>query len=133
MDREVIELTKSRDQYVDALLAIAGATYRLDLAPAPLFLRKRHLKQRVVSILKEVRMSKTRSVSALAAGLGILAAACWFVTAAFPLMAKSYGSPAATTPRSTPSTRRTVISSLEFPWVKGRMACASIRSPADTR
>ena len=32
-------------------------------------------------------MSKTRSVSALAAGLGILAAACWFVTAAFPLMA----------------------------------------------
>ena len=87
VDREVIELTKSRDQYVDALLAIAGATYRLDLAPAPLFLRKRHLKQRVVSILKEVRMSKTRSVSALAAGLGILAAACWFVTAAFPLMA----------------------------------------------
>jgi TonB family protein len=87
VDREVIELTKSRDRYVDALLAIAGASYRLDVAPAPLFLRKRHLKQRVVSILKEVRMSKTRSVSALAAGLGILAAACWFVTAAFPLMA----------------------------------------------
>ena len=61
MDREVVELTRSRDEYVDALLAIAGAKPRLDLAPAPLFLRKRHLKQRVVSIMKEVRMSKTRS------------------------------------------------------------------------
>ena len=87
VDRQVIELTKSRDEYVDALLAIAGARPRLDLAPAPLFLRKRHLKQRVVSLMKEVRMSKTRSFSALAAGLGILAAACWLVTATFPLAA----------------------------------------------
>uniref|UniRef100_Q02A96 TonB family protein n=1 Tax=Solibacter usitatus (strain Ellin6076) TaxID=234267 RepID=Q02A96_SOLUE len=87
VDRLVVELTKSREGYVDALLAIAGAAPRLDLAPAPLFLRKRHLKQRVVSIMKEVRMSKTRSFSALAAGLGFLAAACWLVTATFPLAA----------------------------------------------
>src|SRR6185369_6764079 len=87
VDRQVVELTRSRDQYVDALLAIAGAKPRLDLAPAPLFLRKRHLKQRVVSIMKEVRMSKMRSVSSLAAGLGIMALACWFVTATFPLAA----------------------------------------------
>lgn len=32
-------------------------------------------------------MSKTRSISSLAAGLGILALACWFVTATFPLSA----------------------------------------------
>ena len=32
-------------------------------------------------------MSKTRRVSALAAGLGFLAAACWFVTVNFPLSA----------------------------------------------
>jgi len=87
VDREVVEMTRSRDEYVDALLAIAGATPHLDLAPAPLFLRKRHLKQRVLSIMKEVRMSKTRSISSLAAGLGILAAACWLVTATFPLAA----------------------------------------------
>jgi TonB family protein len=87
VDRGVVELTRSRDQYLDALLAIAGAKPRLDLAPAPLFLRKRHLKQRVVSLMKEVRMSKTRSISSLAAGLGILALACWFVTATFPLAA----------------------------------------------
>jgi protein TonB len=87
VDREVVARTRARDQYVDALLAIAGARPRLDLAPAPLFLRQRHLKQRVVSILKEVRMSKTRLISSLTASLGVLAAACWMVTAAFPLAA----------------------------------------------
>jgi protein TonB len=87
VDRRVIELTQHRDTYLDALLAIAGARPQLDLAPAPLFLRKRHLKQRVISILKEVRMSKTRLISALTAGLGILAVACWFVTSTFPLTA----------------------------------------------
>jgi len=87
VDRGVVERTQARDEYVDALLAIAGAPPQLDLAPAPLFLRKRHLKQRVVSILKEVRMSKTRLISGLAAGLGILAAACWFVSGTFPLAA----------------------------------------------
>jgi TonB family protein len=87
VDRRVIELTQHRDTYLDALLAIAGARPQLDLAPAPLFLRKRHLKQRVISILKEVRMSKTRLISALTAGLGILALACWFVTSTFPLTA----------------------------------------------
>jgi TonB family protein len=87
VDRAVIDMTKSREQYVDALLTVAGAALQLDLAPAPLFLRKRHLKLRVVSILKEKRMSTTRTVSTLAAGLAILAGACWFVTAAFPLWA----------------------------------------------
>ncbi len=93
VDREVIEMTQASDEYVDALLAMAGAHPRLDLAPAPLFLRKRHLKQRVVSILKEVRMSKTRWsktkwMTALAVSTGMLAAACWFVTGAFPLAAE---------------------------------------------
>lgn len=87
VDHQVIASTQARDQYLDALLAIAGANPRLDLAPAPLFLRKRHLKQRVVSILKEVHMTKVRWMSALAAGLGILVAACWFVTNTFPLAA----------------------------------------------
>ena len=87
VDREVIDLTRSREEYVDALLAIAGATPQLDLAPAPLFLRRRHLKHRVVSIMKEVRMSKARSLSALGASLLFLAATCWLVTLSFPLSA----------------------------------------------
>jgi len=87
VDRAVIEMTQAKDEYVDALLAIAGAKAQLDLAPAPLFLRKRHLRHRVVSILKEVRMSKTRLASALAGSVCILAAAAWFVTNTFPLAA----------------------------------------------
>ncbi len=85
VDRAVIDMMKSRDAYVDALLTIAGAGAGLDVAPAPLFLRKRHLKHRVVSILKEVRMSPKRTFSTLAAGIALLAASCWFVTAALPL------------------------------------------------
>jgi TonB family protein len=87
VDREVVEMTRSRDQYIDALLVIAGAPPRVDLAPAPLFLRKRHLKQRVVSIVKEVKMSKAKSISALAASLTILAASGWFVSGEFRLEA----------------------------------------------
>jgi TonB family protein len=88
VDREVIELTQSSDEYVDALLAMAGAHPTLDLAPAPLFLRRRHLKQRVVSILKEVRMSKTKWITTLTLATAMLAAACWFVTGALPLAAE---------------------------------------------
>jgi TonB family protein len=87
VDRAAVEMTSAREEYVDALLAIAGASPKLDLAPAPLFLRKRHLKQRVVSLLKEVRMSKTRLVSALAAALCFMAVAGWIVTGSLPLIA----------------------------------------------
>jgi TonB family protein len=87
----VVAETCLRDEYVDALLAIAEARFQVDLAPASLFLRKRHLKQRVISILKEVRMSKTRRFSTMVAALGILAAAGWIVTAALPLSAAPDG------------------------------------------
>jgi TonB family protein len=88
VDREVVERTQARDEYVDTLLAVAGARLELDLAPAPLFLRRRHLKQRVIAVVQEIRMSKTRLISTLTAGLAMLAAACWLVTAAFPLAAE---------------------------------------------
>lgn len=87
VDRRVIEMTEARDPYVDALLAMAGVRPQLDLAPAPLFLRQRHLKHRVVEILKEAKMSKKRLISAMAAGVALLAATCWFVTGAIPLAA----------------------------------------------
>ena len=87
VDRRVIDLTEDRERYIDALLAMAGVRPQLDLAPAPLFLRKRHLKHRVVEILKEHKMSRKRLISALAACAALLAAACWFVTGAIPLAA----------------------------------------------
>jgi TonB family protein len=87
VDRRVIEVTEARGPYVDALLAMAGVRPRLDLAPAPLFLRKRHLKHRVVEIFQEANMSRKNLISALAAGVAMLAAACWLVTGALPLAA----------------------------------------------
>ena len=87
VDRMVIDATRAREPYLDALLAIAGAPARLDLAPAPLFLKRRHLKQRVVSIVKEVRMSKARLVSTFAASAAMLAGVCWMITGALPLTA----------------------------------------------
>jgi TonB family protein len=85
VDEEAIGITRSRGEYVDALLAVAGATPRPDLAAASAFLRRRHLKQRVVSILKEVRMSRTKIVSSFAASAMVLVASCWLVTGAIPL------------------------------------------------
>ncbi len=60
VDHSVVEWTQSRQQYVDALLAVAASRLKSDLAPAPLFLKKRHLRQRVVSISEEVTMSKAK-------------------------------------------------------------------------
>ncbi len=57
VDSEVVRLTASRDPYIDALLAIARGQSVSDLAPAPapLFLRRRHLTRRMDSLLKEIR------------------------------------------------------------------------------
>jgi TonB family protein len=85
VDQEAVGITRSRDEYVDALLAVAGAAPRPDLAAASAFLRRRHLKQRVVSILQEVRMSRTKTVSSFAASVVVLVASCWLVTGAIPL------------------------------------------------
>ncbi len=85
VDRQVVALTEARDPYVSALLAMSGARLRLDLAPAPLFLRKRHLAQRIHSLLKEVSVSKRRLISSYASIAAILVLTAWFVAASFPL------------------------------------------------
>jgi TonB family protein len=94
VDQSVIEMTQARDPYVDTLLAMAGLSVNgnspeMDLAPAPLFLRRRHLKQRVMGIVQEAVMSKTRLMIAQAAALGLMAMACWFITGAIPLQAQA--------------------------------------------
>jgi len=63
VDATVVELTRTRDEYVDALLTFANVVPTPFAAPVPGFIRRRHLKQRVINILKEVQMSRTRSIS----------------------------------------------------------------------
>jgi outer membrane biosynthesis protein TonB len=65
VDREVIRLTRDRDHYLDALVAVAAHKIQPDLAPAPLFLKKRHLARRVAAVLQEVSMSRSRLYAAL--------------------------------------------------------------------
>jgi TonB family protein len=87
VDGEVVALTGNRAQYLNALLAMAGNRPALDLAPATLFLRKRHLKNRVALLLKEVSMSKRSLISFCAASCGVLFAAGWLALHTFPLQA----------------------------------------------
>jgi TonB family protein len=87
VDGAVVEFTKDRAQYLNALLAIAGDQPAPDLVPATLFLRKRHLKKRVALLLKEITMSKRRIISFCAASCGLLLAAGWLALHTFPLQA----------------------------------------------
>jgi TonB family protein len=83
VDSEVVRLTEDRDGYLDALVEVAAQRLLPDLAPAPLFLRKRHLAARVAAVLKEVSMSKTRIAARLAAVCSAMffaaRVAIWFV------------------------------------------------------
>jgi len=87
VDQEVVRLTRKRSEYLNALLVLAGNRPVLDLAPATLFLRKRHLKSRVALLLKEGSMSKRNLISFCAASCGLLFAAGWFALHTFPLQA----------------------------------------------
>jgi TonB family protein len=87
VDRGAVQLMHSREQYIDTLLAIAEAKAGVDLAPATLFLKKRHLRQRVAALLKEVSMSQFRMISSLAGFASVLTLAGWMATRSFPLQA----------------------------------------------
>lgn len=84
VDREVLRLTRARKPYLEALLEFAGVRPRAAI-PAPPFLAERQLVERVALMLKEVRMSRRRSI----VSLGVISC-CLLVVAAlsaatFPL------------------------------------------------
>jgi beta-lactamase regulating signal transducer with metallopeptidase domain len=93
VDAEVVRLTEAREPYIDSLLSIARAGSVLDLAPAPLFLRKRHLTQRLYLLLKEVSMSKTRLLSSYGSIALMVVAAGWLACASFPLIGQPQAVP----------------------------------------
>lgn len=62
VDAEVVGLTRDRERYLDALVAVAAQRLLPDVAPAPLFLKKRQLASRVAAVLEETRMSKPRMI-----------------------------------------------------------------------
>lgn len=102
VDAEVVRLTSAREPYINALLEIAGARPALDLAPAPLFLRKRHLLERMHLLLSEGSMSRFRLFSSYGSMAAILAVAGWVAFVSFPLIGKAEIKPAV--PRSASQT-----------------------------
>ncbi len=93
VDREAVELLRNRETYLDALVAVAGYRLHPELAPAPLFLRKRHLLARVDAVVKETNMSRSKIVAACAAVCSAvplaLCAAAWL----FPFVSEAQTAP----------------------------------------
>lgn len=85
VDEEVVRRTIARQPYIEALLAMAGAPLE-DRIAAPLFLRRRHLMDRMRSLLVSDRVSPLRLVSSYLSMISMLAAASFIAFVAFPLM-----------------------------------------------
>ena len=85
VDAEVVRLTGTREPYIEALLCMARAGLVSDLAPAPLFLRKHQLAQRMRVLLKETSMSTSRVFSSYVSMVAIIVVAGWWSCVSFPL------------------------------------------------
>jgi TonB family protein len=72
VDEAVVHSTQRADEYIGALLKIAAARMEPDLEPAPLFLKRRHLRERVAAIVKGATMSRTRLVLTIIAMCSML-------------------------------------------------------------
>jgi protein TonB len=87
VDRAVVRRACSRQEYLETLLAVAGERMRAAMLPAPSFLKKRHLAQRVAALIRETPMSKTRVFASLASILGLAALAARLAVLQFPMTA----------------------------------------------
>jgi len=84
VDHLVVSHTRARKAYIEALLAVAapGVT---PLEPAPAWLRKRHLLERVGLLVKETHMTRMQLVLILAALAGAMTALTGTIVNALPL------------------------------------------------
>jgi len=85
VDHEVVKLTGNRQPYLDSLLEIARKRGRPRAVPAPLFLRERHLVERVALLIKEVSMNRLRLALSLVSVFALLAGTVHFAAGWFPL------------------------------------------------
>jgi TonB family protein len=88
VDGAAVGLTHSKERYVDALLIVALNKSRVSLVPAPLFLRRSLLRQRVAQILQETTMTTRRLIASLTVSTAALAFAAIVAVRSFPLEAQ---------------------------------------------
>jgi TonB family protein len=97
VDQEAVNLLQNRESYLDALVAVAGYKLYPDLAPASLFLRKRHLAARVEAVMKEVEMSRSRIVAGVTGGVAVVCSAVSIAAVAamwmFPFVGQAQTAP----------------------------------------
>jgi beta-lactamase regulating signal transducer with metallopeptidase domain len=83
VDEEVVRRTLDRHGYVEALLAVAAHRLEPDAAPAPLFLKRRHLLARIAAVMAEGSWSASRRVSRFlataSAAVAVAALAVWLL------------------------------------------------------
>jgi len=85
VDEQAARLMPDRRQYAQALLESAFLPLGQSTVPAPLFLTRNHLRQRVVLLFREVSMSRKRKVLSLVCMTTILTLAGVAAAWAFPL------------------------------------------------
>jgi hypothetical protein len=86
VDAESVRLTEAHEPYIEALLSIARGRNWSDLAPAPLFLRRSHLTQRMQRLVSEKPDAGTpRVVFSYGIAAATLALAAWFAVSAWPM------------------------------------------------
>lgn len=96
VDAEVVRRLGGRDAYLDSLVAVARAASHARAVPAAPFLGESHLRERVDQLLKEISMSRARSIVHGAATTAAVVLALSWAAAAVPLQAAQPASPAAT-------------------------------------
>jgi beta-lactamase regulating signal transducer with metallopeptidase domain len=86
VDAEVVRLLGGRDACLDSLVEVARLAARARVVPAAPFLGESHLRERVELLLKEVPMSRVRTLSHLGLTAGALLLAGALAVSAFPLL-----------------------------------------------
>jgi beta-lactamase regulating signal transducer with metallopeptidase domain len=94
VDFEVVRRMGGRRAYLESLVEVARLSARAAAVPAAPFLHERHLRERVELLLKEVSMSRVRTLAHLGATTGALALALSAAVVAFPMVAAPSGSAA---------------------------------------
>jgi TonB family protein len=135
VDHEVVRLTGSRQPYLDSLLEIARSRGRPKAVPAPLFLRERHLVQRVALLLKEVSMNRLRlavslaGIAVLLAGTVVLAAGWFPLTGAPEFVQQQAVNPEFSRPAPTPSIKAGVTPAKVEMAANAKPVAAPLREP----
>jgi len=93
VDEQAVRLLGARKTYLQSLVEIVKRGNSASSLPAPLFLKESQLSHRVGLLLqlREVKLSKTKTIVSLAMCFGLLAVAGWWSVLALPLARPSVG------------------------------------------